>query len=146
MKKIASILAFLGVFSVAKAQSTQTLRVAAAEDTLTNVDTAYLLATISGIYDLNFKLTITKISGTVGGTALLQGSPDNSNWFTINSTAQDFAASQFQSSATVTNGTADYWWNVPATNHVYRYYRIRVITSGTQSCAPTGTAYLHPRN
>lgn len=147
MKKILILLACAGFAGVAKAQtSSKALTVAAAEDTLTNTDTAYMLATIDGIYDLKFKLTMTKISGTVGGAAILYGSDNNSDWFAINSTDQDLAASQYQDTATVSNGTASYWWNVPSANATFKYYRIRVITSGTQSSAPTGTVYAKKRN
>lgn len=149
MKRILSLIAMLCVLGVAdtKAQTAHiNLAVAAAEDTLTNTDTAYMRASFNGVYNLQFRLTMTKISGTVGGAAILQGTnvanPSEGDWFTLTGSDNGASSSQYQgASATISNATASYWWNVPKTQATYQYYRIRVITSGTQVSAPTGIAY-----
>lgn len=144
MKKILFLIALFGFLGAYEAQAqafTQRMSVSAAEDTLTNTDTAYLTTSVTGSYDLQFKLTVTKISGTVGGAVILQGSNDNSTWFSLNSGDNGAADTQYQDTATVTNGTASYWWNLPKVNATYQYYRLRHISSGTQVSAPVGTLY-----
>lgn len=108
-------------------------------DTVTNTDTTYLTATITGSYDLIFKTTVTKISGTVGGSMLLQGSVDNSIWFTLANSTSNIASGQMSDTATVTNATASYHWRLD--NHKWQYYRVRYISSGTQTSYPSGTVY-----
>ena len=69
-----------------------------------------------------------KLGGTVAGSAVLQGSVDNSNWFTVTD-------STGTGSQSLSNGNNNLQWRVPGT--IYRYYRVRVITSGTQSSSYT---------
>ena len=121
-----------------------------AKDTLTNADTAYLYSSgISASYDIMAMLTQTKISGTVGGTAILQGSFSSGPagyWATVRSDVGSAISGVYQDSvATVTNGTASYYWILPKAKAVYPYYRIRVITSGTQVSAPVGRLFTFYR-
>lgn len=69
-------------------------------DTVTNAGTKYLIpaSAISGLTKvLEYSVTITKISGTVAGSLFLQGSMDNTNWYTIGaaSTPTDVASQTF---------------------------------------------------
>lgn len=152
MKRIAFIVAVLVAFAVdVKAQifstlETQTLAVVPAEDTLTNTDTAHLVSKTVSLYsDLEFKLTVTKISGTVAGEALLQGW-NGSQWVTLASDVGAAIASQYvEDTATITNATASYYWKLPAAKATYSKYQIRDISSGTNVHTPTGVMYIYNR-
>lgn len=111
------------------------------KDTLTNVDTGFVQFVVNPSYNLLFDYTVTKISGTVAGTALLQGSLDNATWFTITGNTTYCAGCQ-GASATVTNtaGTKHYQWFIPNTATNYPYYQIQVITSGTMTATYAATA------
>ncbi len=109
-------------------------------DTLSGVDTGYVQFTLNNKFDLLFDFAVTKISGTVAGTSLLQGSLDNATWFTITGSTT-YCASCQGASATVTNttGTKHYQWSLPAAATAYPYYQIQTITSGTMTASYTGT-------
>lgn len=112
-------------------------------DTLTNVDTGLVRWTFNNAYNLIFDYTVTKLSGTVGGTALLQGSNDNTTWNTITGNTTYCAGCQ-GASATVTNtaGTKHYQWNIPYSAGVnYKYWQVQVITSGTMTATYSGNVY-----
>lgn len=113
-------------------------------DTLVNTDSSYLATgAIQAFYDMYFVVTNTKVSGTVGGTIVCQGSmtggTSNTEWNTIanNKAEAPFITDTF----TATNGTLRFEYHIP--NHQFTYYRVRYINSGgTQSSVMTGTAYL----
>lgn len=108
-------------------------------DTLSNTDTGYVQFTMNNRFDMLFDLYVTKISGTVAGTSILQGSLDNATWKTITGSTT-YSATQ-GASATVTDGTAHYQWSVPvAAGMVYPFYQIRTISTGTMTASYTGTA------
>jgi len=111
------------------------------KDTLTNVDTGFVQFAVNPSYNLLFDYTVTKISGTVAGTALLQGSLDNATWFTITGNTTYCATSQ-GASATITNtaGTKHYQWFIPTTATNYPFYQIQLITSGTMTATYAATA------
>lgn len=97
-------------------------------DTVVNTATVNLDVTLKGKGDLGFQVVATKISGTVGGTAILQGSLDGTNYVTISTdtlTLTDVA----------TNSAV---WKVSAST--YLYYRIAVTGSGTMSASVVGYA------
>lgn len=111
-------------------------------DTLVNTDTGFLYVTLNGTYDMQYKMNITKITGTVAGSAILFGSNDLSTWFALESviTGTGITAGQFQEdTVTVANATASYWLNLP--HSLFKYYRIRIISSGTSTYSYTGTVY-----
>lgn len=90
-------------------------------DTVTNTATKYLVSGRLGKgATVTVQFTATEISGTTAGTATLQGSLDNSNWYTIGSayTLTDVAA---QTTA----------FKVTTPNEVY--LRVAVTGSGTMS-------------
>lgn len=107
-------------------------------DTSVNVDTSYLGWVFSGRYDFMFDVLNTKISGTVGGTAVLQMSTDNVNYLTTYGDTTQCVGCVGQT-AVISNSTAHYVWAIP--NGRGKYYRVRLIYSGTQTSAPTGTAF-----
>lgn len=110
-------------------------------DTLTNADSGYVQFTNNSNYDFLFDLAVTKISGTVGSTAVLQGSLDNATWFTLTGNTTYCATCQ-GASATITNtaGTKHYQWYIPHSSTNYPYYQIFCgATSGTYTASYTGT-------
>lgn len=93
-------------------------------DTLTNADTVYV--TLTGELDglAGIQVSITKISGTVAGNAILEGSIDGSAWVTVVADTLTFSNTALQSKV----------WSLSSNS--YKTYRVRCITSGTQSCRP----------
>lgn len=65
-------------------------------------------------------VVVKKISGTVGGTLVLQGSMDGTEWVTIGS------------AATVSDGSANYSFNTTVRHY---YYRISWTGTGTMSAS-----------
>ncbi len=97
----------------------------AAGDTATNATTIY--KTISTVEDgiMSFYVKITKISGTVAGTVILQGTVDGTNWQNVNTDTLTLAN-------TATNHKI---W--PIEHGYYKGYRVAVTTTGTQACVVT---------
>lgn len=121
MKK--SILSLLcGLFAVtAQAQLRSIPNVA---DTAINADAVNLSFQSPGYADVTtVQLNIIKISGTVAGSAYVQGSLDNVNWFTVSDTL------------TLADATQVKIWALGTAQHLY--YRVRVVTSGTQRSLPS---------
>lgn len=114
----------------------------ASTDTLTDVDTGLVRWTFSNGYNLLFDYTVTKLTGTVAGTALLQGSQDGTNWFTITGNTT-YCAGCTGASATVTNtaGSKKYEWYVPVNATNFKYWQVQTITSGTMTATYSGNAY-----
>lgn len=143
MKKLFAILvlatftfAFTAAPSISlKAQTTmtQTDPSGAAATVNTNVDTSYHTVTLAGqtnnYQHLTFTIKGTKTSGTVGGAVTLWGSNDNSRWFAVYG-ASTAAKSDTVTTQSLSNGDNDLQFLVTGTDYVY--YRVRVITSGTQ--------------
>ncbi len=133
MKKFLSIILIAGLafgFSAEiKAQQvmTQTGTSGASKTTHTNADTSYhkldLAGSVNNYHHITIAVAGTKTSGTVGGTALLQGSLDNSRWFTVTDTAN-------VGSQSLTDGDNNLVWKLSGS--AFRYYRVRIYTTGTQ--------------
>jgi hypothetical protein len=122
MKKIMFLVALvIGFAMTSHAQSAVTMPLVAG-DTANNAGTvSKVISATAGYSAIGMKVKITKISGTLAGTAKFQGSVDNSDWDDIGSafTVTD-VASQFKY-FTATGGAP------------YTYYRILVTGSGTMS-------------
>lgn len=103
-------------------------------------DTGYLQFTLNNKFDLLFDFYVTKISGTVAATSLLQGSLDNATWFTLTGNTTYCATCQ-GASATITNtaGTKHYQWFLPGNATNYPYYQVQTITTGTMTATYGGT-------
>lgn len=87
-------------------------------NTATKTTTAYKVANFNK--GVSIGVVVTKISGTVGGSLVLQGSPDGTNWFTIgNATTPSDASANYSFNTTV-------GWN---------YYRISWTGTGTMSAS-----------
>jgi hypothetical protein len=103
--------------------------------TLTNADTVYLTKTVKGTYEnVSLQVVVSKLSGTVAGTAQLQGSQDGVNYI-------DLGLGDLTLTDVTTNTKV---W--PLTNSNYYYYRIEVITSGTVSAGAVGYLFVTPGN
>lgn len=126
----------------AKSQIVTTLTPIAANDTLTNTDTAWVYVTTSLTHSKTFSSTnsvadnisrsvtarVIKVSGTVAGTFTLEGSNDATNWETISS------------AYTVTN-VADqvktFDLRSAGGDLLFKYFRGVFISSGTNVQIPT---------
>jgi hypothetical protein len=158
MKKIAIIL-FLAVLGInanaqngewaSQAMSGYTAALAAKSlDTASNTDTTYLYFTANGAaYNMHFKVTYTRISGTAGGTMQLQGSDDNfaSQADTLSNVVAGINTSQYADAPTFSSlssgSSTKHFYIVGTTPYKFKYYRVRLITSGTQTGSFAGTAY-----
>jgi len=103
-----------------------------------NTDTGYYQFSNSSNVDKLFDFSVTSLTGTLAGTAVLQGSRDGQNWLTLtgNTTA---CAGCSGSSATLTgSGTTHYYWYLPKDAEIFPYKQVRAIVTGT--CTATFTA------
>ncbi len=144
MKKLLFLLSFIFCMAAANAQltMTQTDPSGATSTINTNGDTSYHDLDLAGdIYNfkfINLVLKGTKNSGTIsGGTAIPYGSMDGSRWFQLYGKTYNSMAVDTTSSRTLTNGDTDFNW-LFTTGSNWRYYRIRVITTGTQTSTYIG--------
>ncbi len=136
MKKfLLSILVVITFASIANAQSimTQTDPAGASASVNTNADTSYHKVDLAG-QTFNYKylsITVagTKTSGTVLGIATLWGSNDNSRWFPVYA-SKDGKLADTTTAQGIGDVDADLLYVVTGTK--FRYYRVRVITQGTQ--------------
>lgn len=98
-------------------------------DTVTNTGVKYCSIGTTGKLKFDgsgsFILTVTKISGTVGGTAALQGGHNGTDWADI------------VTAYTVTDATQTKAFEFDRSK--YSYYRIRVTGAGTMSASIKGT-------
>lgn len=130
MKRIIFLCSFL---AIGIAGMTQTGNLTAtnglALDTVTNTGTKNLSIGTTGKLKFDgsgsFILTITKISGTVGGTATLQGSHNGTDWAGI------------ATAYTVTDATQTKSFDFDRSK--YSYYRINVVGTGTMAASIKGT-------
>lgn len=118
MMVLAVLAMFVGFSSNAQSQ------LHASKSTLTNADTAILTAPKLTIHYgvVSAQLTATNVSGTTSAKAYVQNSIDGVNYVTSDS-------------ATI-SGTSTHLWTLGDAK--YPYFRIRVISSGTQSTGIKG--------
>lgn len=123
MKKFLFLaVAVLGMFTSTYAQRA-TLMPLMPGDTLTNTDTLNKVFTVSAGYSsIAVQPVVTKISGTVAGNVIFQGSLDGTNYQDLDTLALSNVA---------TNSAVFAHAPTP-----YVHYRVRFITSGTQSYVP----------
>lgn len=116
-----AVLAFTAVET--KAQSAVLV---SSTDTLNDAETAYIsLPTLTGgYYSIGIQAVVTKVSGTVGGTAIIQGSLDGTNYVTIGSDTLTLA----------NQATNTFIWSL--TPSTYQYHRVKFVSSGTQVSIP----------
>lgn len=99
---------------------------------LTNADTATAILLIKpSVKAASVQLDVTKVSGTVAGTATLQGSIDGNYYQTIGADVYTIAN---------TTGTQHHIWDLGMIIS-YKYYRLYILTSGTQACTIAAVAF-----
>ena len=95
-------------------------RVVYPSDTTTNADTNYVTIKSVGSHVKAIQATVTKVSGTVAGTVILQGTVDGIAWVNVNT-----------DTLTLTDqATNTKVWTISST--IYNSYRVQYKTSGTQ--------------
>lgn len=96
------------------------------------VDTGYVQFTNPNSFNRLFDFSVTKISGTCGGTILLQGSIDNATWHTLTGNTT-YCTGCGGASITATNmaGTVHYQFFIPKDAENYPYMQCRYITTDT---------------
>lgn len=105
----------------------------ATQDTVINSGTTSHVKLLQAHYQtVTVAVRITKVSGTVGGSAALQGSIDGTNYFAIS------GASNLTLTDVASQGTL---W--VTTNAPYSYYR--VLTTGTGTMRATVSAKILPK-
>lgn len=91
-------------------------------DTLTNADTAYYEVYIVGAkHTIGFQVNVTKLTGTLAGKVDLFGSIDGVNWI----------PTAIASQQTITDASGVFAFSL--TCNCYKKYRLRVMTSGTNT-------------
>ena len=103
-------------------------------DTTVNTDTTYLYWDMKDqIGDLYFDIITTKLTGTAGGTIILQGSYDGTTWINV---INDSSQAVITTTYTISNTTHAYYI---LKMHPFIKYRVRLIYSGTQTSVCTGS-------
>lgn len=152
MKKLLAVIGLLTLFAFvaptvfksneAKAQLVTTLTPIAADDTLTNADTAHVYICTSSTASKTFSSTasvadnisvsvtakLVRVSGTAAGTVTLKGSNDGSNWETVGS-AYTITNSATQVKTFELRGSSG--------RLNFKYYDVEIISSGTNVQVPT---------
>lgn len=130
MKKLIFFIAFglLGVAANAQVYNMTSIY-SQNSDTVVNTASEVLTKQINGVYsEVTVQVVVTKISGTVAGTVVLQGSIDGTNYVTLNHLAQPAA----NDTVTNTNVASQSWiWAIGTSKYIY--YRVLATGSGTMS-------------
>ena len=125
MKNLFTMLMVASMFalcSTANAQLTMT-----GSDTIVDTGVISVSQTLSKSHDVtSFQAVVTKVSGTVDGTVLLEASNDGTNYVAISTDTLQLA--------NVTTNT--YLWSL--TNAPYKFYRLKGTGSGTMKAIITG--------
>lgn len=134
MKFLISIFSLIFVLSAASVSAQKIYTMTGSADTVTNAEVEYLTLPVKDGYDTAvFGVKLTKISGTVAGTSILEQSMDNINFETATGT----------DTLTSTNVTTNIK-NWTLTNPAFPYYRIKITGSGTMAAKVYG--YVHVKN
>lgn len=111
----------------------QTATLMSATDTVTNAGSETATLKVVAPYKVvSIQAVVTKLSGTVAGTVILQASNDGVNYISV--------GSDTLSNANVTTNT--HFWTVEPSK--YLYYRLKATGSGTMSAILKG--YFIGRN
>lgn len=117
------------------------------KDTLSNVDTGYVYIDDNANFDLTFNVLVSRITGTIDSTnCVLQACVGTSHgltadWRAVTGNTTYCATCIGASAAVGTPGnTKNYIWQIPhSVGSQFTHYRIRVITTGTQTSTYLGT-------
>jgi len=133
MKKILFIaVMFIALGANAQIYSLKSTTTSKVKDTVTNTATRIQMLQIKGDNSvLTVQPTFTKISGTAGGTATLQGSVDGVGYSNIGS------------AYTVTDtATQTTMWSVNPS--IYQYYQLKYVGTGTMAVSFVTTVLARP--
>jgi len=134
MKFLISIFSLIFVLSAASISAQKIYTMTGSADTVVNTEVEYLTLPVKDGYDTAvFGVKLTKISGTVAGTSILEQSMDDINYQTATGT----------DTLTSTNVTTNFK-NWTLTNPAFPYYRIKVTGTGTMAAKVYG--YVHVKN
>lgn len=123
-----ALMFFAALFAVTPAQSQATMTLS--DDTLVNAVTEYATLQLNEPADLlSISYVLTKVSGTVAGTVLAQGSIDGTNYVNISTDTLTLANA-------ATN--VHIWTFVKSP---YKYYRTKAATTGTQVSVQAAKLY-----
>lgn len=126
MKKLLSVLLIAALAFIAPQVNAQSSVLISSTDTLNDVETVNIAlpTATGGYYAVGIQAVVTKVSGTVAGTAIIQGSLDGTNWVNIGS-----------DTLTLSNVTTNtkVWAITPS---VYQYHRVQFVSSGTMVAVP----------
>lgn len=107
--------------------SAQVVTMTGSGDTVTNAETEYILYKAQTNYMVGIQLQVTKLSGTVAGTATIEASIDGTNYVTIPDA----------DTLTLTNVSSQgLLWNFSPSPYVY--YRLKITGSGTMAARVYG--------
>lgn len=120
MKKLFSLILILGFLTISFNSPAQLLKSKVSADTTIDAATVYVTyATIESNITA-IQATVTKVSGTVAGYVILQGTVDGTNYQDVNT-----------DTLTLTNTTTNFKiWTIDKA--YYAGYRIKHVGSGTQ--------------
>lgn len=108
-------------------------------DTVVNTATATVSTRLMPVYNTFSEtlvwISVTKISGTVGGTITLQGSIDGTNWKAINTNDSQTALATI----TATDASNTYHYRLLGGN--FPYLRVSWTGTGTMSASFSAKAY-----
>lgn len=107
------------------------------DDTATNTDIIRMGKIMNGKYDVQIKLTYTKVSGTVDGWIYVRTSPDGSNWITIS----EGETKTYKDSVDIADATTTVVLSYTADEVNAKYIEIVYSQSGTAVAAPVATLY-----
>lgn len=126
-----------------------TLRTNGYPDTTVNADTSYLTVSSSaliGQYNVFIQGAVNNISGTTGGTVTCQGSNDFVTWYACSTSSVEPSGltSSYTISSLTSAAVSSFGFYFP--DHTFTYYRVRFISSGTQTSSVTGILWYRKRN
>ncbi len=118
------------------------------DTTTTDDDTSHLVFSSTLPKPVLFRMTNTKVSGTVSGTTVLEGSNSMSGpWYHLNGNTVGFESGQVSVDSLTWGDATATQTMVYGTGDEYRfsYYRLRTIYDGGSS-APTGVMEMYNEN
>ena len=119
-------------------RAADTLQSPAVNATGYGTDSGYVLFGYSERASKLYILSVKRVSGTLAGAALLQGSYDGQTWYTLTGNTT-YCTSCIGASATLSGtGTTKYSWYLPTDADNFTYHQLFPILSGTCTATFTG--------
>jgi hypothetical protein len=103
-------------------------------------DSGYVFWSLSSRSSRTYDLTVKQLSGTLAGAAILQGSRDGVNWYTLTGNTTYCTGCTGASATLSGSGTTHYEWFIPLDGDGFLYHQVRIILSGT--CTATFSAAM----